>query len=111
MFLRFKKSVKGFKLWNAISKKVIISRDVILDEEHMLKSGGLYVNPVKGKVDEDRNIVLVELDVGNTSTKLSVEEEHAEPGRSIISSTQNEEHLHTYFLARDRENREIHPLV
>lgn len=39
LFLRFKKSVKCFKLWDATPKHVIISMDVILDEECILKLG------------------------------------------------------------------------
>lgn len=42
-------------LWDATLNKVIIVRDV---------------NLVEGKVNENKNIVLMELDVGNVSTKL-----------------------------------------
>lgn len=79
----------------------------------MLKLGWLHVNPVKGKVDEERNIVLVELDVGIASTKLLVEVEPAEPSQQEASSSdiQNEEYLQTYSLAKDQKRMEIHPLV
>lgn len=92
---------------------VIINRIVIFDEEGMLKLGRLHVNPIEGKVDKDMNIAPMEIDVGNTSTKLPVEVEPAEPSEEKTSSigTQNEEHLQTYSLAKDRERREIHPLV
>lgn len=60
-------------MWDETSKKAIVSRDVIFDEECILKLSWLHVNAVKDKVDENRNIVLVELDVRNASTKLPVE--------------------------------------
>lgn len=58
-----------------------------------MKPGWLHVNPVERKVDEDRNIVLVELDVGNTFTKFLVEVEPGKPSQ--------EEDLQTYSLVRD----------
>lgn len=61
----------------------------------MLKPGWLHVNLVQGKVDEEMNIVLVELDVENASTKLSIEVEPIKPSQEETSSsgTQNEKHL------------------
>ena len=35
IFLRYKKGVKGFKLWDPMGNKVVISRDVIFDEKAM----------------------------------------------------------------------------
>ena len=37
VFLGFEKGVKGYKVWDPISKKMISSRDVIFDEAFMLK--------------------------------------------------------------------------
>ena len=37
VFLGFEKGVKGYKLWDLISKKMVTSRDVIFDEAFMLK--------------------------------------------------------------------------
>ena len=37
VFLGFEKGVKGYRLWNPISKKMVTSRDVIFDEVFMLK--------------------------------------------------------------------------
>lgn len=51
------------------------------------------MNPVERKVDEDMNIVLVELDVGNAFTKFLVE---VEPGKPS-----HDEDLQTYSLVRD----------
>ena len=37
IFLRFKKGVKGYKLWDPMAQKVVISRDVVFDENSMIK--------------------------------------------------------------------------
>ena len=37
VFLGFEKGVKGYKLWDPISKKMVTNRDVIFDEAFMLK--------------------------------------------------------------------------
>jgi hypothetical protein len=37
IFLGFKKGVKGYKLWDPVAQKVVISRDVVFDEKSMTK--------------------------------------------------------------------------
>ena len=37
IFLGFEEGVKGYRLWDLILKKTVISRDVIFDEAFMLK--------------------------------------------------------------------------
>jgi len=37
VFVGFKKSVKGYKIWNLKGKKIILSRDVTFDEASMVK--------------------------------------------------------------------------
>jgi len=37
IFLGYKKSVKGYKFWDPVDKKVVISRDAIFDEQSMLQ--------------------------------------------------------------------------
>jgi hypothetical protein len=37
IFLGFKKRVKGYKLWDPVAQKVVISRDVVFDEKSMTK--------------------------------------------------------------------------
>ena len=37
VFLGFEKGVKGYRLWDPISNKMVTSRDVIFDEAFMLK--------------------------------------------------------------------------
>ena len=36
IFLRFKKRVKGYKLWDPVNRKKIISKDVVFDQKSML---------------------------------------------------------------------------
>jgi len=38
IFIGFKKEVKGYKLWDLVLEKVVISRDVVFDEKSMLKA-------------------------------------------------------------------------
>ena len=38
IFLRYHKGVKGFKMWDPKENKVVISRDMILDEKGMLQN-------------------------------------------------------------------------
>ena len=38
IFLGFKKGVKWYKLWDLITEKVMISRDVVFDEKSMIKA-------------------------------------------------------------------------
>jgi len=37
VFLRFKRGVKGYKIWHPKDKKTILSRDVTFDEASMIK--------------------------------------------------------------------------
>lgn len=37
--------MKGYKLWNLIKRKVVVSRDVIFDEQSMLKHSDMTVAP------------------------------------------------------------------
>ena len=38
IFLGFKKGVKGYKLWDPVVEKVVISKDVVLEEKSMIKA-------------------------------------------------------------------------
>ena len=37
IFLGFKKGVKGYKLWDPMAQKVVISKDVVFDENSKIK--------------------------------------------------------------------------
>uniref|UniRef100_A0A2N9HC61 Integrase catalytic domain-containing protein n=1 Tax=Fagus sylvatica TaxID=28930 RepID=A0A2N9HC61_FAGSY len=63
IFLGFKKGVKGYKLWDPVAQKVVISRDVVFDEKSMTKA----FKEEKSQAAESsnnigRSIVQVELD-------------------------------------------------
>jgi hypothetical protein len=63
IFLSFKKGVKGYKLWDLVVQKVVISRDVVFDEKSMTKA----FKEEKSQAAESsnnigRSIVQVELD-------------------------------------------------
>ena len=38
IFLWFKKGVKGYKLWDPVAEKVVISKDVVFEEKSMIKA-------------------------------------------------------------------------
>uniref|UniRef100_A0A2N9FZT3 Uncharacterized protein n=1 Tax=Fagus sylvatica TaxID=28930 RepID=A0A2N9FZT3_FAGSY len=38
IFLSYEKGVKGYKLWNPVAQKVVISKDVVFDEKSMTKA-------------------------------------------------------------------------
>ncbi|KAE8699949.1 hypothetical protein F3Y22_tig00110569pilonHSYRG00219 [Hibiscus syriacus] len=78
-FLGYKKGVKGFKFWDPVAKKIVISRDVVFDEQSMLQQ------------KKDTTVVDFEqfpLEKPETSQPTS--------GGSITND------LHDYSLARDR---------
>ena len=63
IFLGFKKEAKGYKLWDPVAQKVVISRDVVFDEKSMTKA----FKEEKSQVVESsnnisRSMVQVELD-------------------------------------------------
>ena len=37
IFLGYVKGVKGYKFWDPVAKKIVISRDVLFDEQSMLQ--------------------------------------------------------------------------
>jgi hypothetical protein len=57
--LGLESGVKGYRLWDRVSKKKIVSRDVVFDEAYMLRKGEneASIDSQKGK-----QVVKVELD-------------------------------------------------
>jgi hypothetical protein len=51
--------VKGYKLWDPVSKKKIISRDVVFDEANMLRKGE---DEASTDSQQGKQVVKVELD-------------------------------------------------
>ncbi|KAE8705298.1 Mitogen-activated protein kinase kinase kinase YODA [Hibiscus syriacus] len=82
IFLGYKKGVKGFKFWDPVAKKIVISRDVVFDEQSMLQQ------------KKDTTVVDFE--------QFPVEKpETSQP----ISGGSTTDDLQDYSLARDRVRR------
>jgi hypothetical protein len=63
IFLGFKKGVKGYKLWDPVVQKVVISRNVVFDEKSMTKAFKEEKSQaVKSSNNIGRSTVQVELD-------------------------------------------------
>ena len=64
IFLGFEKGVKGYKLWDPVAQKVVISGDVVFDEKSMIKDFRKEEeSQEKGSSSNNkRSVVLVELD-------------------------------------------------
>ena len=64
IFLGFEKGVKGYKLWDTMTQKVVISRDVVFNEKSMIKDFRKEKeSQEKGSSsDSNRSVVQVELD-------------------------------------------------
>ena len=59
IFLKFKRGVKGYKLWDFGNQKIILSRDVTFDEFFMVKilsSQQVESNETKGILQQQREI-------------------------------------------------------
>ena len=64
IFFRFKKGVKWYKLWDPMAQKVVISRDVVFDENSKIKVFRKEEeSQEKGSsINNNRSVVQVELD-------------------------------------------------
>jgi len=86
IFLGYKKGVKGYKFWDPVDKKVVISRDAVFDEQSMLQ--------------QNQEKVQMELEhIPATATLERIES--CNPASNDYSTV----HLQDYNLARDRERR------
>jgi len=86
IFLGYKKGVKGYKFWDPVDKKVVISRDAVFDEQSMLQ--------------QNQEKVQMELEHIPAATTLErIESSNPTSGGSSKVDLQD------YNLARDRERR------
>jgi hypothetical protein len=70
IFLGYEKGVKGYKLWDPKANKMLISRDVVFDENSMLKITRGEEQQVLESGSNDKQVVQVELETSvqeNTS--------------------------------------------
>jgi hypothetical protein len=90
IFLGFEKNIKGYRLWDLISKKKVISRDIIFDETFMLKQNEAEVCEDSPK---EKSTVEVEFDEDNLPSDKNNDKD---------DSQQQEE---PYSIARGRGKR------
>jgi hypothetical protein len=62
VFLRYGKGVKGYKFWDPTANKVVISIDVVFDENSMLKSTQGKEQQGPKSSSSDKQMVQVELE-------------------------------------------------
>ena len=103
IFLGYKSGVKGFKLWNPETQKVVISRNVIFNESAMLHDVSSTNVPVES---EQQPTIQVEhvIDSGDTSGNENVDA-HDEPvvNDDHVTPTPNQPIVPpSWNLARDR---------
>ena len=91
--LGLESSVKGYRLWDPISKKKIVSKDVVFDEAYMLRKGE---NEASTDSQKGKHAVEVELDEQCSLTNICDDEE---------LSRDSEHREKPYSLARGREKR------
>ena len=91
VFLGFEKGVKGYRLWDPISKKTVTSRDVIFDEAFMLKQ-----NEAETCDNSPQEKLTVEVELDENSSP-------SDKGDAEIKSQQQQEE--SYSIAKGREKR------
>lgn len=47
IFICYNKGVDGYKLWGPVKMKMVVSRDIIFDEQSMLKQPNVTVVPIE----------------------------------------------------------------
>jgi hypothetical protein len=62
IFLGYEKGVKGYKLWDPKENKVVINRDVVFDENSMLRSTQGEEQQVPESGNSDKQVVQVEIE-------------------------------------------------
>ena len=90
-FLSFERGVKGYKLWDPISKKTLTSKDVIFDEAFMLKQ-----NEAETCDDRPQKKLIVEVEFDENSSP-------SDKGDAEIEPQQQQEE--SYSIAKGREKR------
>ncbi|KAL0423499.1 UNVERIFIED_CONTAM: hypothetical protein Sradi_0884700 [Sesamum radiatum] len=91
IFLGYKKGVKGYKFWDPVPRKMVISRDAVFDEQSMLQQH----QDKMPKIGSYSNTLQMELELHPVATKNRGSSHPTSGG-----STTNEQQA--YNLARDK---------
>uniref|UniRef100_A0A2N9IQJ1 CCHC-type domain-containing protein n=1 Tax=Fagus sylvatica TaxID=28930 RepID=A0A2N9IQJ1_FAGSY len=75
IFLGFKKGVKGYKLWDPVAQKVVISRDVVFDEKSMTKA----FKEEKSQAAESSN------NIGRSTVQVELDELESQSNTTLVS--------------------------
>ncbi|CAJ2662759.1 unnamed protein product [Trifolium pratense] len=112
VFVGYSKGVKGFKLWDPVSKKMVLSRDVVFDEQFMLKQP-----EVTESAGGSPNKEAIQVEIEPTPTN-NIPQVHQQPPETTTTNNDTEvlggatEDLageNDYQLVRDRERRSVKP--
>lgn len=103
-FIGYTKGVKGFKFWDPVSRKVVLSRDAVFDEQSMLKQSVLTELPQSDGSHSGSKVIPTE-----------VQETQMQKGKAPCTSQEHGDSqsensdMQEYLLARDRGRRHIKP--
>lgn len=110
IFIGYNKGVKGYKLQDLVKRKVVVSRDVIFDEQLMLKHSNMTIVPDTGVKSSSHDKIQVDIEEPPMSPRQIVAKQQDEPD-SDSSGMQDSGGVPDYTLMRDRELHRITPLV
>uniref|UniRef100_A0A2N9IUP8 CCHC-type domain-containing protein n=1 Tax=Fagus sylvatica TaxID=28930 RepID=A0A2N9IUP8_FAGSY len=96
IFLGFKKGVKGYKLWDPVAQKVVISRDVVFDEKSMTKA----FKEEKSQAAESSN------NIGRSTVQVELDELESQSNEEPHSNDQEQDSTRS-----DRPKRNKRPPV
>uniref|UniRef100_A0A2N9G8M7 CCHC-type domain-containing protein n=1 Tax=Fagus sylvatica TaxID=28930 RepID=A0A2N9G8M7_FAGSY len=96
IFLGFKKGVKGYKLWDPVAQKVVISRDVVFDEKSMTKA----FKEEKSQAAESSN------NIGRLTVQVELDELESQSNEEPHSNDQEQD-----STISDRPKRNKRPSV
>jgi hypothetical protein len=96
IFLGFKKGVKGYKLWDPVAQKVVISRDVVFDEKLMTKA----FKEEKSQAAESSN------NIGRSTVQVELDELESQSNEEPHSNDQEQDSTRS-----DRPKRNKRPPV
>uniref|UniRef100_A0A2N9HA88 CCHC-type domain-containing protein n=1 Tax=Fagus sylvatica TaxID=28930 RepID=A0A2N9HA88_FAGSY len=96
IFLGFKKGVKGYKLWDPVAQKVVISRDVVFDEKSMTKA----FKEEKSQAAESSN------NIGRSTVQVELDELESQSNEEPHSNDQEQDSTRS-----DRPKRNKRPSV